>query len=62
MQTTGTNTPKDNPAIVPQIVLQPVKAQTMSKGAFIMFILLAIFGVVGVVLLIFFALRYIHSA
>lgn len=60
---TDVQAPKEDvPAIVPQVIVPPIKAPTMSRTAFALFIALAVLGVAGVVILIVFVLRYIQRA
>lgn len=53
---------EDVPAIVPQVIVPPIQAPTMSRTAFAMFIALATLGVAGLVLLFVFILRHINNA
>lgn len=54
--------PKDSPAVIPQPTISTVVAPTMSRTAFILFIVLGILAVSGVAVLLIMLVRHIHSA
>lgn len=54
--------PKDSPAVIPQPTIPTVVAPTMSRTAFILFIVLGVLAASGFAILLIMLVRHIHNA